>query len=418
MNISKMTIKMKEQIHFFSGKVSFGLPRVGRRFVEESLFGLACRQSLRLSEWGRSLQEKIPLLKTVTRLSRQLNREGLWHHVTTRVLNLARDKIGRRSLLVLDLSDLSKSYAKKMEYLSCVHDGSHQSLSEGYWLVQVIAGESGQGEVMPLYNRLYSTVGPDFEGENVEIIKAVTMVSHGLGSRGVWVIDRGGDRRQLYDFFLSGRRDFIIRLKGDRHVVYKGRRVLARDLAHGCPVLYREGVIREERDKERRYSLGYGFYPVRLPEIPTPLWMVVVFGFGLQPLMLLTTIPLRRSRSALWWVIQSYLTRWKVEETIRFIKQSYQLEDVRVLTYRRLQNMMALVLAVAYFTMTYLTRRLKLKALSRLLLKASRRIFGIPDFRYYAVSDGIRELLKHTNTGPLGPPRWKPPKYQFSLFNP
>jgi hypothetical protein len=37
-----------------------------------------------------------------------------------------------------------------------------------------------------------------------------------------------------------------------------------------------------------------------------------------------------------------------VEETIRFLKQSYQLEDIRVLTYVKLQNMMALVTAVAY----------------------------------------------------------------------
>jgi hypothetical protein len=409
---------MKAQIHVFSGKVSFGLPRVGRRFVEESLFGIAAGQSLRLSQWGRSLQEKIPLVKTVTRLSRQLNRDGLWYHLTSKVLSLARDKIGSRSLLVLDLSDISKSYARKMEYLSCVHDGSRQSLSEGYWLIQVIAGESGQGEVMPLYSRLYSTVAPDFEAENTEIIKAVTMVSHGIGGKGIWVIDRGGDRRKLYDFFLSRKLDFIIRLKGDRHVVYQGKKVVARELSGRCRLLYREVLIREESQGEKRYDIDYGFCPVRLPDIPVPLFLVVVSGFGREPMMLLTTVPLRRSRAALWWVVQSYLTRWKVEETLRFIKQSYQLEDVRVLTYRRLQNMMALVLAVAYFTMTYLTRRLKLKALSRLLLKASRRIFGIPEFRYYAVSDGIKELLKHTNTGPLGPPRWKPPQYQFSLFNP
>ena len=26
------------------------------------------------------------------------------------------------------------------------------------------------------------------------------------------------------------------------------------------------------------------------------------------------------------------MTRWRIEETIRFMKQSYQLEDIRVLT--------------------------------------------------------------------------------------
>ncbi|MBF0405694.1 MAG: transposase [Nitrospirae bacterium] len=42
-----------------------------------------------------------------------------------------------------------------------------------------------------------------------------------------------------------------------------------------------------------------------------------------------------------------YMRRWAIEETNRFIKQSYDLEDVRV--HRSLQNLMQLVLAAAYF---------------------------------------------------------------------
>jgi hypothetical protein len=135
--------------------------------------------------------------------------------------------------------------------------------------------------------------------------------------------------------------------------------------------------------------------------------------------MLLTNLPLRKNRAALLWVMQSYHTfGWRVEETIRFIKQSYALEDVRLLTYRRLQNLMALVLAVSYFTMAYLGRRLKLKAISKLLLEASRRIFGIPDFRFYAFADGIKELLQRSDKGPL---RSRPPQTansQIPLFSP
>jgi hypothetical protein len=77
-----------------------------------------------------------------------------------------------------------------------------------------------------------------------------------------------------------------------------------------------------------------------------------------------------------------------------------------------------MALAVACFTMVYLARRLKLKAISSLVLKVSRRIFGIPDFRYYALSDGIRELLKRSDQGPLRSLSHKTPQYQFFLFNP
>ena len=43
--------------------------------------------------------------------------------------------------------------------------------------------------------------------------------------------------------------------------------------------------------------------------------------------------------------------------------------------------------------MVYLGIKTKLRVLARHVLKAARRLFGIPDFRFYALADGIRELL-------------------------
>jgi hypothetical protein len=88
-----------------------------------------------------------------------------------------------------------------------------------------------------------------------------------------------------------------------------------------------------------------------------PLWLVVVRGLGEKPMMPLTNLPLRKNRKVLWWVVSTYLTRWRVEEAIRFIKQSYHLEDIRVLTYERLRNMAVLVNAVAFFTAVVLGNR-------------------------------------------------------------
>jgi hypothetical protein len=108
--------------------------------------------------------------------------------------------------------------------------------------------------------------------------------------------------------------------------------------------------------------------------------------------MLLTNLPLRRNRKVLWWVVCAYLTRWPIEEAIRFIKQSYDLEDIRVLTYQRLRNMAVLVNAVAFFTAVVLGTKIKLEILPTHLLKAAKHLFGIPDFRLYAIADDIREV--------------------------
>lgn len=115
----------------------------------------------------------------------------------------------------------------------------------------------------------------------------------------------------------------------------------------------------------------------------TTAWQgMVVAGFAKKLLMLLTTSPVTRLRKSLWQVVESYLARWRVEETIRFIKQSYQLEDIRLLTYERLRDMAALVMAVAYFACVYLGKSIKLKILVRHIEQAARRIYGIPEFRF------------------------------------
>jgi hypothetical protein len=189
-------------------------------------------------------------------------------------------------------------------------------------------------------------------------------------------------------------------------------------MAQDCPAVFVEYVAKEESDQERPLRLEVGYRKVRLPGRREELTLVVVKGFGWEPLMLLTNLLIKRSRKSLWHVVAAYMSRWRVEETIRFLKQSYQLEDIRLRTYVRLQNMMALVIAVAYFTSIYLGVRLKLRVLARHVLRADRRVFGIPDFRLYALADGIKPFLFSQSKGlKLALPPPKPHFVQRFLFD-
>jgi len=170
-------------------------------------------------------------------------------------------------------------------------------------------------------------------------------------------------------------------------------------------------LAREESDKERPLRLEVGYRKVRLPGRPKLLTLVVVRGFGEEPLMLLTNLAIKRSRKSVWHVVAAYMSRWRVEETIRFLKQSYALEDIRLLTYVRLQNMMSILMAVAYFTSIYLGLRLKLRVLMRHVLRAARRVFGVPNFGLYALADGIKHFLFNQSKGLK--PALPPPKPQF-----
>jgi hypothetical protein len=409
MYYAKTAQKIREQILRFSGELSFGLPKPARRFVAEMIYGIQARQSVRLTEIGRALEERIPLRKTEYRLCRQLKRTGLWERLTQRLCRMAASRIEESTLLILDLTDISKKYARRMEYLAGVHDGSEDSVANGYWTVQVVGAEPGTRTLLPLYNRLYSQRSPEFRSENAEIEEAIETVSSLTEGRGVWVVDRGGDREKLLWYLAKNKRRFLVRLRGDRHLVFHGRKVTALEIAQACPMLYAETVVKEEKDYEKAFRIEFGCQSVTLPDRNVPLALVVVRGFGEEPLMLLTNLPLKKTRKSVWWAVESYITRWKIEETIRFIKQCYNLEDIRLLTYIRLQNMMALVMAVAYFTMAYLGLRAKLRVLAGHVLRAARRIFGIPEFRFYALADGIKEHLFGQKRGLLGPFSAHPP---------
>ena len=84
---------------------------------------------------------------------------------------------------------------------------------------------------------------------------------------------------------------------------------------------------------------------------------------------------------------------------------------MRLRTYVGLQNMMAILMAVAYFTSIYLGLRLKLRVLMRHVLRAARRVFGVPDFRLYALADGIKHFLFSQSKGLK--PALPPPKPHF-----
>ena len=102
------------------------------RFIAEMVYGINARGSVRLSEIARALEEDIPLIKTIDRLSENLAREGLVNEIVDRVAAEACARIKDDTLLTIDPSDISKRYAKKMEYLATVRDGSTGELSDGY----------------------------------------------------------------------------------------------------------------------------------------------------------------------------------------------------------------------------------------------------------------------------------------------
>jgi len=382
------------------------------------LYGMLAGQDVKLSTIGRCLEESIPLIKTEERLSRHLNYADLEHEVQQKVAQAASRYVHDETYLIVDPSDIVKPYAKRMEYLATVRDGSTHELRPGYWLCCVAATELDSHRVLPLYLSLYSTDAPDTVSENHQILRGVDTVAAATKQRGIYVMDRGGDREELLLPWLQRGLRWIVRMRGDRHLIVRGQRRAARELARGCAKHHETTVVQGAEGRETTRRLAFGSRKVYLPGWDEPLWLVVVWGFGEEPLMLLTPIPVGKSFKSQWRIVGGYLSRWRIEEAIRFWKQSYHLEDIRVLTYGRLRNLVALLLAACFFAAARLGEDIKLNILACRIKRFSKRLFGIPEFHYYALADGIAYILRSTGRGPrCGPPPRQDVDHQMLLFD-
>jgi len=403
MEDSKVRSRLKAQLTKFSTELCSGLSKPLTKFVSQMLFGIQASQDVKLSNIARSLKEEIPLMKTENRLSRNLKVQELESELTRQLVRMGRQRIVTNTVLALDLSDIRKEYAEKMEHLAVVRDGSTGELHQGYWLCDVTGAEVHSSEIVPLYQKLYSVEADDFTSENAEILTAIDLVRAHTQGRGVWAIDRGGDRKKLLEGLLEREERFVIRSTGTRSVIDRRKlRGSVAEVAGKCRLRHQARIIKIQDGVEKTLELRYGAELVRLPGRDDKMLLVLVSGFGQQPLMLLTNISAARDSSTLWWIVEIYLTRWKIEETFRFVKQSYNLEDIRVLKYQRLKNLVVLVTAAAYFAATFLGQKMKLRILCEKLLVISQRFFGIPPFRFYALADGIRNILAQTR--PNAPP--------------
>lgn len=389
--IHQLGHKMLYQIEKFSGELCASLGKVPSRFVQEMLYGILSSGSVHLTKISRSLCESITLHKTHDRLSRNLSNKELEVELEKSLLKMASPRIGKDTLIIIDPSDIIKPYARKMEYLGEFETGAKRRLGKrkGYWLYPAIGVDKKSGDIIPLINRLYSSLSPSFKSENEHLLEISGEILKITQNKGTIVMDKGGDRIKLIKPWLQNPElDFIINQRGDRHFLYRNGHHFCSDLAMGCEckLRYSETVTHINRDgKAKTYQLRFGFIPVRLPDCPKhQLYLVVVAGFGKEPLMLLTTLKMRRSRKVIWNVVESYIAGWKVEETIRYIKQSYKLEDMRILTCQRMRNLITLVTAVAFFTCVHIGLKDRLTILVGHIFKAAKRIFGIPDFQYYA----------------------------------
>ena len=411
---SLLSNRFSAQVKKFSGILSKGLSKPCKNFMHDMLYGIQKAKDIKLSEISRALCEDISLIKTENRLSRNLMTFDLSDHINEELCRLASGKVNHDDVIAIDPGDINKPYAKDMEHLCGIWDGSKQSKARGYHLCQIVIANTEHTKVIPAYSHLWSSEEPEYKGKQAEIFKAIDTLTKHIGNKGIWAIDREGDDNNIIKKFLDDKKIFVTRLKYNRLILYKKSFVTMQAFTKRIATPHKATIISyDEGKKEKEVTIEYGAERIQLNGVKETLIALVVKGFGENPMVLITNQKLSiYDPHQTYKILDNYLTRWKCDETYRYVKQAYNLEDVRVRKIVAIKNTVALVMAVAYFAMIYMGTRLKLKIMKEKIFVLAKRFFAIPVFFCYSMADGIYNLLKSSNA-PLNKKEKPPNDFQL-----
>ena len=380
-----------------SGFINFlptqGFSRPEVKNISALLYGMLKKHDVHVSELARSLGEKIAPKKTEERLHRTLRREGLGRRLLEANAKKHKAAIKAKRYCIIDLSDIQKPYAEKMEGLGRVRDGDKSTRGEAvignglYWLNVVMADKTG---ILPVFSEIY---GLDYEGrdhvsENSKILSLANMV-HDLHGDAIRTHDRGGDRSVIIDAYIVGGKLFVIRGEDQRSLR------LHKDSTKETNI---KAIAKRTRTRHAYKSLRNGeWFDVGIRRVyygETPLWLVVC----------------RRRRGGLSWyltnvdgtrieimetVMEAYGLRWRVEEYHRQIKQDYGLEKICLRKYNAIKTMGSLVALAASFC-ARLPEYLVIRMIAAAGLLPRKRLRDIPSYPYYMLTAAVAWVLEQS----------------------
>ena len=128
----KTVANLKGQLSKYSGIISKGFKKPKQNLIKEMLYGIQASKDVKLSNIARTLKEDQKLIKTEDRLSRNLDDEDFTDGINDEICRLAAPKITDDMVIAIDPGDIRKKYAKKMEFLGKVYDGSEHEVGDGY----------------------------------------------------------------------------------------------------------------------------------------------------------------------------------------------------------------------------------------------------------------------------------------------
>ena len=351
-------------------------------------YGLLSGQSCYLTDIARKLNEDIALDKTVERLSRNLMSFDNSDALAENYYHAVEKHFDDSTILIVDDSDISKPCSNKLEGLCKVRDGSTGEIADGYWYAGVSALAAGHKQPIPVYSRVYSSAEEGYVSNNAETLKSFAFLSSHFPKATIRALDRGYDAGYVFDYFIPREETFIIRMD-NRNVLYKGGKILLSKLAKRFKGKY---TLKFEAKSGKNTNCKISIVPVSLPDYPDlTLNLVICNGLGKQPLLLLTNLESDDNRLCVT-ITKVYLMRWRIEEYYIFKKQGFGFEKFLVRSLKSIRNL-DLMLTVAIGYIGTLSEKISESIEVLEIIHASKRLYGLAKFTFYAIADGLFQIF-------------------------
>jgi len=307
------------------------------------------------------MNEKVSVKKICERFTRHLNKEYLGEAIRKVIIERQCRGIGPDTAIIIDDSDIVKPKAKAMEGLKNVRDGSKETYDQrGYDLLNIIAlDKTSEGyDIKPLSSDLLSM---KIEKDSLIQITEDRMVEIALasGNKGVYVLDRGYDRRTVFNILKIHEFNYVIRSANRRSLIVDGEEQSFLEVAKSVKLKHTYKTNKKDRMFKcgiKRVSIRLNPHPVAHPET-IETWLIVAryckdkdsrggyfylfCDFPGQPNL---TMPGILNKA-----LSMYGMRWKIEEVHRHFKQEYGWESIQLSSYTRLKNMNQLLLLAMCF---------------------------------------------------------------------
>ena len=411
------TYQLKREIVNFSKKICKNSNKPTSKFVTDMLYGISKSKDILLSSISEALDENISKINTIDRLSNNLSLD-LDESIFLNYCNLAFDALGNEPVFLVDDSDVTKPLGNKFEALGIVRDGSSKdkSYEKGYHHTEIVGLTNNFKQPISLFSKIHSSTQKEYISNNNVTYEGLNFVVTLLNERslqGTFVLDRGYDSNDIFNYFFNKNQHFVIRLTEKRKIYYKHRWNKITTLRDAYKGKLKFNIMFQNVEKECLISV------IKAQITASKKWINIFFVYGLSdtPMMLASNIPIKSKEDALK-VARLYFSRWRIEEYFKFKKQEYNFENFRVRSLKSINNLNLLLTYTIGF-IALMCEKLGKNMFAQEIIKESNSLRDKVYLWFYQMARGIYNILKNAK---IGIKEWQniqksPPNYcQISLF--